>query len=179
MVGVWLRLVVRPIRSIGFASAAMALMAIAPYSASAAGQFQFENYQEVDPPSQLRADIERWSRAVEANDAEQIAGFYAQQGWLKLPCSPAGFGRTAIVERWRALHTQGPVSLSLHPSSFELSRGSDMVIERGWAQLMQNVGGLPDATNVDYLRVWSRRDGAWRIAADIFAPGGACAEPSR
>ena len=52
-----------------------------------------------------------------------------------------------------------------------------MAIERGWAQLMQNVGGLPYATNVDYIRVWSRAGGTWRVAADLFAAGGPCAEP--
>lgn len=115
-----------------------------------------------------------WKAAVDANAPEQIARLYTADAWLKLPCTPVRTGSTAIPEAWRDLYSYSPASISIETESFDLSRGRDVALERGRAQFLQNIGGLPYGTNVEYVRVWHRTGQGWRIAVDIFSPGGSC-----
>lgn len=117
---------------------------------------------------------ELWQAAVDADGPEQIAGLYTADAWLKLPCTPVRTGSTAIPEAWRDLYSYSPASISIETESFDLSRGRDVAMERGQAHFLQNVGGLPYGTNVEYLRVWRWTPQGWRIAVDIFTPGGSC-----
>jgi len=115
-----------------------------------------------------------WESAAGASGPERIIGLYAADAWLKLPCTPVRTGATAVREAWRDFFAYSPATVSIDPESFDLSRGRDDAVERGRAHLSQNVGGLPYGTNVEYLRVWRRTAQGWRIAADIFTPGGPC-----
>lgn len=150
-----------------------AIVLAAPASAA---QFQFDDYKQVEPPSLMRVPVAAWQKALEGENPAVIAQGYAPDGWLKLPCAPTAMGRAKIAEQWRTYLSSSPATVSLQPSSFDLGKGNDVAIERGWAQLTQNVGGLPYATNVDYVRVWRKTGTSWLIAVDMFAAGGLCAE---
>jgi len=113
---------------------------------------------------------------ADSDDADALARLYAPDAWFKAPCARLRTGRAAIAQRWREILAYSPTTVSLRPRSFDFARGRDMAVERGRAQLLQNVGGLPYGTNVDYLRVWRRGGATWLIAADMFTPGGSCAE---
>lgn len=150
-----------------------AIVLAAPASAA---QFPFDDYKQVEPPARLREPVAGWQKAMAGEDAGAVAGKYAADGWLKLPCAPAAMSRSKIGEQWRNYWSSSPATVSLQPSSFDLATGKDMAVERGWAQLTQNVGGMPYATNVDYVRVWRKAGRSWLIAVDLFAAGGLCAE---
>jgi len=135
------------------------------------GSFEAE---AVDPPSLLRAAIARWDAAEESEDPARIAAVYATDGWFQPPCARLAAGRAAVSESWRTILASSPATLSLTPHVFDVARGRDMAIERGQAQFLQNVGGLPYGTNVGYVRVWRRQGSEWLIAADSFGPGGPC-----
>ena len=135
------------------------------------GSFEAET---VDPPALLREAVARWTAAEESEDAARIAAMYAPDGWFQPACARLAAGREAVSASWRAILSHSPATLSLNPHIFDVARGRDMAIERGQAQFLQNVGGLPYGTNVGYVRVWRRQGGEWLIAADSFGPGGPC-----
>jgi uncharacterized protein (TIGR02246 family) len=156
------------------------LLILLPVSAFAHGAAALaQDEEDFDPapvPRQLRDAVARWAAATDRDEAESVAELYAPDGWFKPPCARLRSGRAAIAAGWRTILAYSPTTVSLRPRSFDLARGRDMAIERGRAQFLQNVGGLPYGTNVDYLRIWRRTADGWLIAADMFTPGGPCEE---
>ena len=160
----------------GLAAAALWIGAPAAAAAAASASVEEEDDEPVPAPRALREAVGRWEAAMASGDAARIGEVYAPEAWLKPPCAPMQVGRPALAEAWREILSYSPANLSLTPRSFDMARGRDMASERGRAQFLQIVGGLPYGTNVDYLRVWRRRGGTWLIVADLFTPGGPCAD---
>ncbi|HYI46866.1 MAG TPA: nuclear transport factor 2 family protein [Allosphingosinicella sp.] len=163
----------------GWLAAAFVLVALpvlSPAPGAAALAQEEEDSGPVPVPRQLRDAVAGWSATADSDDSDALARLYAPDAWFKAPCARLRTGRAAIAQRWREILAYSPTTVSLRPRSFDLARGRDMALERGRAHLLQNVGGLPYGTNVDYLRVWRRTGATWLIAADMFTPGGPCDE---
>lgn len=139
---------------------------------AAAGQDEDDVVAET--PAPMRAAVANWQAALDSDDADRVSRAYAVDGWFKAPCEPFKVGRSAIAGGWADILLHSPANLDLQPRSFEVSRGRDVAIERGRAQFLLNIGGLPYGTNVDYLRIWRRSGGDWLIEADLYTPGAPC-----
>ena len=157
------------------ARAALALvLATAPVAGLAAAPDW--DAEPVAVPAALRDAHARWQQAVSAEDPLALARLYADDAWLEPPCSLPPRPQPKVVETWRHLFTLPNLSVSLRPLGFDMARSRDLAVERGRAQYLHLVGGIPYGTNVSYLRTWRKQRGQWLISAEISTPGGACSD---
>ena len=130
--------------------------------------------EPADVPAALRNAHALWGKAVAADDPLALSKVYTADAWLELPCSLSPLPQETVHASWKHLYRLPNLSVSLVPLSFDLARSRDIAVERGRAQYLHLVGGIPYGTNVSYLRVWKQQRGSWLISAEISTAGGAC-----
>lgn len=109
----------------------------------------------------------RWVSLVEEGDAEAIAKLYAEDGSVLPPGSGPVVGRDGIAELWGEL-VQLP-SLTFGPDTIVVSRSVDMAYETGWVEAeMPAAEGATRTLRGKYVVVWEKRDGEWKVIADIY-----------
>jgi ketosteroid isomerase-like protein len=125
------------------------------------------------PADAARAAIEAQSRrfvaALAAGDAAGAAGFFTEDARLSVPGIDGVLdGRETIGKFWQGVLGGGMKSLILRTRDLE-GRG-DLRIETGsYAAFGANSLELGRG---EYLLVWKRVDGAWKIHRDYGHPGG-------
>jgi ketosteroid isomerase-like protein len=102
-------------------------------------------------------------------DASAVSGHFCRDATLVVPGFAPISQREGIEASWRfALEKTGLARLVLQPD--ELSDfGGAAVVETGSFTTFGAGGETRDGGN--YLLVWVREDGAWRISRDIVSPG--------
>lgn len=117
----------------------------------------------------LREQVTRWNAAVPAGDTAFIRALHASDAVVMPANGPAARGGDAIVEMWSGLMNTPGMRLDIQPSSFDFSSGGDMAYELGTYTLQVPVeGGEPMRDTGKYLVLWEKRDGAWKVVADIW-----------
>ena len=109
-----------------------------------------------------------WSDMYGQRDVDGIAELLAEESILLAPGLGPVVGRDSVVAATRALMaaeaTDG-MSVSWEPQAVFISSSGDMAYDYGRARTT-----LADVTVVEgsYLVVWTKEDGEWKVAADIF-----------
>ena len=82
-------------------------------------------------------------------------------------------GREAIGRWWHAFMGLPELSLTFQPTKIEVAGAGDLAYDTGSYLLSfkSDVGPFKEAGK--YLQVWTRVDGQWRLAADMFSGNGA------
>jgi len=109
-----------------------------------------------------------WSDMYGRGDVEGIAALLAEDSVLLTPGQSPVVGRDSVIEATRALlaaDAADGLSVSWEPRAAFISSSGDMAYDYGLATTT-----LADGTVVEgsYLVVWTREDGEWKVAADIF-----------
>ena len=109
-----------------------------------------------------------WSDMYGRGDVEGIAALLAEDSVLLTPGQSPVVGRENVIEATRALlaaDAADGLSVSWEPQAAVISSSGDMAYDYGRATTT-----LADGTVVEgsYLVVWTREDGEWKVAADIF-----------
>ena len=109
-----------------------------------------------------------WSDMYGRGDVEGIAALLAEDSVLLTPGQSPVVGRENVIEATRALlaaDAADGLSVSWEPQAAFISSSGDMAYDYGLATTT-----LADGTVVEgsYLVVWTREDGEWKVAADIF-----------
>jgi len=116
----------------------------------------------------LMALERKWSDMYGRGDVEGIAAILAEDSVLLTPGQSPVVGRDSVIEATRALlaaDAADGLSVSWEPRAAFISSSGDMAYDYGLATTT-----LADGTVVEgsYLVVWTREDGEWKVAADIF-----------
>lgn len=122
-----------------------------------------------EPPAAIEAQRNSLSAAVALGDAVAVAGHFSANARFVVPGFDAIVGRESIQQAWRFALAGGKLSrLVLGPDSLEVF-GGDLVVETGSITTFGPDGQENDRSN--YLLVWRREDGEWRIFRDVVSPG--------
>lgn len=110
----------------------------------------------------------KWSDLYGQGDVEGIAELLAEESVLLVPGQPAAVGRESVLALTRKLlaaEAADGVSVSWEPDTAFVSSSGDMAYDYGRAKTT-----LPDGSIMEgsYLVVWIKKNGEWKVAADIF-----------
>ena len=116
----------------------------------------------------LMALDREWSAMYGQRDVEGIAALLAGESVLLAPGLDPVVGRDSVVAATRALMSTEEadgMSVSWEPRAAFVSSSGDMAYDYGRARTT-----LADGTVVEgsYLVVWTKENGEWKVAADIF-----------
>ena len=125
----------------------------------------------LDPAAEretLMALERKWSDMYGRDDVEGISALLAEDSVLLTPGQSPVVGRENVIEATRALlaaDAADGLSVSWEPQAAFISSSGDMAYDYGLATTT-----LADGTVVEgsYLVVWTKEDGEWKAAADIF-----------
>lgn len=109
-----------------------------------------------------------WSGMYGRGDVDGIAALLADESVLLAPGLGPVVGRDEVVAATRELmaaEAADGLAVSWEPRAAFVSSSGDMAYDYGLARTT-----LADGTVVEgsYLVVWTREDGEWKVAADIF-----------
>jgi len=118
----------------------------------------------------IEAQSGSFTAALEKGDAAEAAQFFSADARLSVPGIDGVLeGRQAIEKFWQGALADGMKSLTLMPR--DLEGPGELRIETGtYAAFGANHSELGRG---EYLLVWKREDGAWRIHRDYAHPSGA------
>jgi uncharacterized protein (TIGR02246 family) len=115
----------------------------------------------------IRSLDQRWVQMVADHDTAGIVDMYADDGRLMGPGEAAAVGHDAIHQGWTAM--LGLPSVTFGPDVIRVSASGDLAydIGHGTIELPVEGGGTRKAEG-KYLVVWVKRDGHWKVMADMF-----------
>ncbi len=131
----------------------------------------------VDPAAiarQIQTMDADWSHAANVGDIDKCISYYADDGLLMEPGSPASSGKEAFRKSWTAMVT-GPqyVSLTFESTKVTVAQAGDMAWDIGTYQwTTKDKTGKTSTEAGKYLEVWQKQvDGSWKVSADIYNVG--------
>ena len=107
---------------------------------------------------------DEWSAMYGARDLERIVALLARESVLIMPGSAPLVGVDAIEDATRIMLDSGDV-VSWKSDFASVAPSGDMAYDYGSA-----LTTLADGTEIEgnYLVVWVKEDGEWKVAADMF-----------
>jgi len=109
-----------------------------------------------------------WSSMYGQRDVDGIAALLASQSVLLAPGLNPVVGRDSVVAATRALmaaEDADGMSVLWEPQAAFVSSSGDVAYDYGRARTTLADGSVVEGS---YLVVWTREDGEWKVAADIF-----------
>ena len=119
--------------------------------------------------AQLEEITVKWVEAFKQRDFVTIEGFYAPDGFLLPPNSPAIQGRQAIGEMWKSWGDLPNVEITFGAVRGEASSSGDMAYEYGTYIFAFDTDSGRVTDKGKYVTVWKRIGGVWQVAADMFS----------
>jgi uncharacterized protein (TIGR02246 family) len=111
----------------------------------------------------------KWSNTAGAKDLDKTVSVYADDASMLPPNAPIATGKDSIRAAWSQLMALPGFSLSFAPSKVVVSKSRDLAYEIGSFQLTVNDAQGKPATSVGkFVVAWQKRDGQWKVVADIF-----------
>ena len=152
-------------------STALVLATAAPLALAMFASVPAVAQQAVDRAAEeekIRELDRRWVEAVQAGDFEAAGKFYAEDGLIMPPGAAQGAGTKAAAEFWKAISELPNGSMDFGPTRIEVAESGDMAYEVGtWTLGFDGDQGRVEDEG-KYVVVWTKQDGEWRVAADIF-----------
>ena len=118
--------------------------------------------------AQLEEITVKWVEAFKQRDFMTIEGFYAPDGFLLPPNSPAIQGRQAIGEMWKSWRELPNVEISFGAVKGEASSSGDMAYEYGTYIFAYDTDSGRITDKGKYVTVWKKIGGVWQVMTDIF-----------
>lgn len=115
----------------------------------------------------IRSLDARWVKMVADKDTTGIVGVYAHDGRIMPPGAPAAVGPEAIRKVWA--HNLALPSLTFGPDVIQLARSGDVAYDIGHVEAeVPAAAGKTEKAAGKYVVVWVKRNGQWKVMADIF-----------
>ena len=102
--------------------------------------------------------------AVQAKDAESLAGFFAEDVFFKLPGQEAVNSRMGVQKIHEGMFSQG---MSVKMKTSELQHYGNVAVEVGHADIIAPDGSV--AAKTVYLTNWKKINGEWKIYRDVVS----------
>jgi uncharacterized protein (TIGR02246 family) len=131
---------------------------------------------EVDTAEEAAAimALEReWSSRFAKKDVDWIMDLHADDARQMPPGAPSVVGLQALRAAWEAMANAEGLDISWEPVEAHVAASGDLAYDFGTATTRTPDGGTEMGK---YLVVWVRRDGAWRVAVDMFNDDGPAAD---
>jgi uncharacterized protein (TIGR02246 family) len=116
----------------------------------------------------IHALVDQWGAAMAAKDAKASAEFYATDGVMMPPGTPAIESREALTAAWQGLFSKPGFQLTIKSTKIVVAQAGDLAYERGVYELAFDGEQGPVKDKGKYVVVWKKVDGNWKAAADIF-----------
>ena len=116
--------------------------------------------------SAIRAATARFNENLAAKNDSLLAAAYAADAVLLPPNEAPVTGTSAIRAYWAQMWPMN-ASLVLTPAAVEIAQAGDMATETGTWTFSSTSPVMAD--NGKYLVVWTKENGEWRIAHDMWS----------
>lgn len=116
---------------------------------------------------EIRARVAAWQAAIDQKRADRVAAMYLPHATFMAPNSPSATGRQ-IRNAWADIFRLPGVSLKMRPATITPSDDGSMAYEVGSYDLRFRSQTGPVNDRGKYVVVWTRPNGEWKVAADIF-----------
>ncbi len=118
----------------------------------------------------IRDRSNAWLSAAQARDAEAIAAVFAADGEMIETGEPPHVGPDAIRANAEQDWTENPdFTVEWTISDVHVAESGDLAYERGQWTYDPDGEGEASAETGEYLTVWKKVDGEWKVAADVGA----------
>lgn len=144
-----------PRKRFSIALAALALAACAPAA----------TVNQQSEEAAIRATGQDWQRAVAARDVERIVSLHTSDAVLMTPGTPVATGTAGARSSWAGLMAMPGVSLNWTPARIEVTSPTTATETGAYNLSFDSPGGrVNDRGN--YVTLWRKVDGQWRVATD-------------
>lgn len=120
--------------------------------------------EEASPEKEIMEQESRWSAMFAAGNLQGVMGLMAKKSALIMPGSAPLTSLDEIREATRAMMASGD-EVSWESDFAAVAPSGDMAYDYGTAITRTAAG---ETITGQYLVVWVREDGGWKIAADMF-----------
>lgn len=112
-----------------------------------------------------------WLEHANGRDADAIAAYFAPEGIVLEEGEPPIVGAEAIRADIEEDWAENPdFAVDWRTISVRVAESGDLAWERGqWTFDPDGAGARPDVSG-EYITVWEKVDGEWKVAADIGVP---------
>jgi ketosteroid isomerase-like protein len=113
----------------------------------------------------------QWLEHHRARNAEGIGALFVADGWSLSATEGLAEGTAAIVARGEEDFAENPDAVGdWGAKQVWVSASGDMAIERGWWMNDEDGDGEKEGINGEYLTVFTKVGGEWKILADAAIP---------
>jgi ketosteroid isomerase-like protein len=104
-------------------------------------------------------------------DIDKVLSFYAADASLCLPGVPIATGLANIRSAAQKFAAAPGFSIEWEPTDASVSSTGDLGYIKGTYRMTTTAAGRSTAITGDYLEVWKKSGGGWKIAAHFFHAG--------
>jgi len=111
-----------------------------------------------------------WSKTAEANQLDEMNGYFLEDAVLLAPNEPIANGKEVIRKTTGAMFAMPGFKIKWQPTKVEAARSGDFGYSVGTYELSLNdPKGKPMTDRGKYTTVWKKQvDGSWKVALDMF-----------
>jgi ketosteroid isomerase-like protein len=131
---------------------------------------------DADEKAVRDADAE-WSKVAGAKDLDKTVSFYAEDAMVLPPNQAMVTTKSGIRDLWKGF-LDSLQNISWKTTRVEVSKSGDMACLIGTYELTMKDGTKDHGK---YCEVWEKKDGAWKVATDMFSsdsPAAAATSPA-
>ncbi|MEP6620057.1 MAG: SgcJ/EcaC family oxidoreductase [bacterium] len=113
---------------------------------------------------------EKWGDAATAHDLEGVVSFYAPDGSLVWPDTPAVHGTAGIRSAWKEMYDTMPgLGLRFVADTITISASGDLAADFGAVHLtMDGPDGKKVSDVAKYVVTWQKLNGEWKVLYDVW-----------
>ena len=114
----------------------------------------------------LAADV-AWEKVYAAKDLAKAVAFCDEHGSMLVPNAPIATGKEALTKAIASDFAQG--NTTWHPNKVGVARSGELGYTSGTTDLtFKDPSGKTVTSKGNYLTVWKKVDGSWRVLFDSF-----------
>lgn len=118
----------------------------------------------------IRQSDAAWSKVAEANQLDEMIGYFLEDAVMLAPNEAMAAGKEAIRKMVGDMFAIPGFVIKWRATKVEVARSGDLGYSLGTYELsMNDPQGTPMADRGKYVTVWKKQaDGSWKVAVDMF-----------